>query len=205
MLTKEQVLAFVNGALNRGRTTIDTELLAVLKDLSALHVLRDVDTTQTIDNASPDHWNLNYPDNALGTEQAIIQVTLTDTSGLVSEPLRTLKGGFKEYLRLMGGNQAASVSVPHYQCCVNRTIYVLPPPAGSYAATIYYYRYHDEDLSLIEFEDNWENAIKYGVTAEVAGLAGLEKYAAGQFWLARYAAEKEKQRIAIPRDAAIVE
>jgi hypothetical protein len=191
MILKSEVLTFVNSVLRRNETNIDEQIQIVVDDLAAMHVLTDTDDTQSFDNAD---FMLDYPTDALETEEAIISVTLT-VNGYRSKPLTVIPGGWQEYLRKCSGNLTAARSVVYEMLPQSPYIYLLPPPSQSGTASIYYYKRHSAVGTTLDFSDPWKNCIKFGAASQVAAKYGLNSYNAFTAWDAQYQREKVKQKI----------
>jgi len=189
-ITAAEIVTFVNAVLNRAETTstIEQDILAVLRDLAGLYTIKATDTSQSLTSSST---YLAYPTASLDSEGAIISVVLTDSASVDYPPLDLLSGGWVEYLGRMQDYTGSSRSVPGYMACHDRKIYLWPPPSSAYTSSIVYFKRHDEDAADIEFSEDWRNAIYYGCAMQVALHRGLDP--ALNRWMAMYEREKKRQ------------
>lgn len=199
-ITKANLLSFANVALDAeySGTQLDEAIKLVLDDLSKLHALLAEDTSQSL--VTDDRY-LEYPSDALETDQAIKSVTLTGTGNVLYDSLRYLPGGWDAYQSLMEYHNTANNGVPRYRVIHDKRMYLWPPPDGAYSASIWYYKLH-QDISLgIEFDDNWATAIKYGTVSFWAMLKSSADLMA--IWEPRYREERERCRLRVPRETEI--
>jgi len=199
-ILKADILAFVNEALEAAYsgTDLDVAIQLALDDLAAMHVLKDEDTSQSATLAT---YSLDYPTDALGTEQAIISVVLTSSAGVRGAPLRHLPGGWRAYNELMEAFSASSGSVPAYKVCHDRKIWLYPAPDGTYTADIWYYKNAQAVALDIEFDDEWGKAVKYGSAYFKALLQNSVNLL--NLWRPLYMEEREACRLRIPRDVML--
>ena len=201
-ITKAEILAFVNRVLHREETDIDAELRLLVDDLADLHCLRAVQATQTLTSTS-DH--LAYPSDALCTEAAILSLQLRSPAGVWDAPLKPWAAGWPDHCRFYEGNPSRSTPERYatQEVLGEWRIYIDPRPASDRVAWIHYYRRHGAIGTNLEFPDDWRRAVYFGAAMEVAATYGLANGVA--LWGARYNQEKEKRRILMPSEPAIME
>jgi hypothetical protein len=182
--------------LSRAETeaSITPDITVILGELAGMYVLDATDATQTLTVAS---YYLTYPTDALDSEQAIQEVVLTDSSSVQLEPLDVLARGWHEYCQLMKSFASGDRSTPTQYIAHDRKIYLYPAPNGTYTTSITYYKRHPAGVSNIVFSGDWDNAMRYGVVAQVCLHYGLD--AAYAKWYPRYREEAERQRISHSR------
>jgi hypothetical protein len=197
-ILKSEILAFVNEALEAAYsgTDLDVAIQLALDDLAALHVLRAEDTSQSATLAT---FSLNYPTAALDTEQAILSVVLTDSSGVRGAPLKHLPGGWRAYNELMEAFSTASGSTPAYKVCHDRKIWLYPAPDGTYTSSLWYFKRAQALASGIELEDTWRTCIYFGAAYFKALL--MHEVNLLNTWGPQYANEKSQMRLTIQRDS----
>ena len=201
-ITKAEILAFTNSRLQRADTasSIEESIKMILRDISSYYVLEDTDTSQSLTSSS---MSLDYPSDALDGEQAIKSVILTDSSSIQQAPLEYIKGGWRDYNRLLDQFVEGSRSYPSNMTIYGRTIYLWPPPSASYTVSIEYFKRHAETVDTIEYSEDWRNTILFGVTREVA----YDNKMGDQIvlWENRYMIERDRQINLHRNDVAIVE
>lgn len=190
------LVTFCNAMLARSETLagITEDITVILGELASMYVLDANDATQTLTLAS---YYLTYPTNALDGEQAIQQVVLTDSSGVRMEPLDVLAQSWHEYCQLMKSFGSGDRSTPSQYIAHDRKIYLYPAPSSSYTTSIDYYKRHPAGVSSIVFSSDWDNAMRFGVTRQVAVHFGMDAQIAR--WEPRYQAERMLQQIAHSR------
>ena len=143
---KSVIVAFVNTAYKASFTAdaIDEYLQMLADDLSEMHVLEKEDTSQTLTSSTD---TLSYPSDALGTEQAIISITLT-SGGTLQGPLKHLIGGWTEMQKLLKNNTRG---LPKYYAIRGNLIHLYPKPGNTYTTSIWHYRAHAAIGSSFEF------------------------------------------------------
>ena len=196
-ILKADILSYVNAAFATALTDIDLYIQLALDDLSKMHCLVDQDTSQTL--ADGDEY-LDYPSDALDTDQSIISVELTDSSSVRQGSLRRLRGGWDEYIRLMKRSSICT-GLPGWMVTHDLKIYVLPTAGASYTSEIHYYKLHQAVDSGVEFRDDWATAIKLGTAYQYALLSGSAEYLA--LYEGRYLVERENMRRTISRELMI--
>ena len=196
-ILKAEIIAYVNAALGKSYSgsDLDIQIKAALDDLANMHVLTGTDTSQTLANGDT---YLTYPSDSLETKQAIRSIKLTDSNSLQLAPLKQLRGGYKEYLRLMESFSTASRSEPAWYAHQDGRLYLWTPPGGSYTVEIRYYKLAQAVDSGIEFPESWRNAIYFGTIYQKA-LLGADSVYRDQ-WEPRYYGEKANCRLRIPRE-----
>lgn len=199
-ISKSTILSFANRGLegSYSGTELDIEIQEALDDLAQMHVLEGQDTSQALAAGTT---YLSYPSTCLDSEQAIIDVTITDDDGLQQPPLVPLPGGWAEYANLMTHYNSTQRSTPGYYVVRNRRLYVYPVPSSAYTTSIRYYRRHQALASGIEFDDSWQQAIQYGTLYFFHLLAESQEGMA--IWQPKYYEEKERRRLHIPRSPYI--
>ena len=199
-ITKASILTFVNAAFSAAKTGSDLDIYIqeALDDLSKMHGLKDEDTTQTLVSGTT---YLDYPDDALDTDQAIITVELTDSSSVRQGSLRRLRGGWDEYIRLMRHVGSSSRTLPTHMLTHDAKIYLYPIPGAAYTSSIWYYKLHQAIDSGVEFRDTWAKAIKYGACYYYSLLSASSEYIS--LWEGRFLVEKENMRRTISRELMI--
>lgn len=200
-ITQAEILAFVNKAVGEGTysgTDLDIEIQMALDDLSSMHCIEDEDTSQSVTNAS---YYLDYPTRCIPTEQAIIGVVLTNSSGVVCAPLKHLPGGLNEYNRLMEAFSMSARSTPEWMVRQDQRIYLYPPPDDTYTSSIRCYVRHQPIADGVEFYDDWRTAVYFGAVYYTALLMNATELL--NLWESRYYTEREKMRRTISRPTAI--
>jgi len=187
-IDKADILTFVNAKLRLHETDIDGDIIRVLRTLSKYHILKGNDTSLSVSSSD---MSLAYPSDALADAQAIISVTLTDSSSDRQAPLKHLLGGWDEYQLQMRSFNDGARSTPHWYVCANRHIYLLPAPDGTYTVDLWYYKRHAKSADAIEFDEDWETAIQFGAAFEVA--CGHKMKDAMTLWGARFNNEVDDQ------------
>ena len=188
------VLTFVNNVLRRQETDIDTELQTVLDDLSQGPYIEAVDEEQSL--VTGDEY-LAQPDRYF----SMISIVLNNGSSDLA-PLKAFPGGYKAYRDQLGDVESVYVSNPVYYTKWGSVIWLFPIPAQSYTVRIDYYKVHDQDVSTIEFNDEWRRAIYFGTALEVALKRKMPD--AINIYNTRYEVEKERQRLAHPGQVRVI-
>lgn len=159
-ILKADILTRVNSRLQLAETNIDAQIQEILDDLSEEDLLEDTDVTQTLVTDSP---TLNEPTGF----RALIDIVLTITSsGSEQFPLIPLKRGIVQYDQLRHNDN--SVGIPRHFANSNGKFFLWRPANQAFSSLIRYYKDHPQDVSNIEFGDNFRNAINAGVTMKVA-------------------------------------
>lgn len=201
-ITHAEILATVNEAFETtyAAANIANALRMALNDLSRMHVLKAEDTSQSTSTSTV---YLDYPSDALNTDQAIISVQLTDSNGVDQGRLQRLRGGWREYRSQMEEFNTSHRSEPSHFVTHDRRIYLFVPPGAVYTTSIWYYRRHPElttDGTSV-FEDEWQTAIEFGTIRYKAMLLHDRKFL--NIYDPIYRDEKEQMRLQIPREPSI--
>ena len=193
---KSVIVAFVNTAYKASFTAdaIDEHLQMLADDLSEMHVLEKEDTSQTLTSSTD---TLSYPSDALGTEQAIISVTLT-SGGTLQGPLKHLIGGWTEMQKLLKNNTRG---LPKYYAIRGNLIHLYPKPGNTYTTSIWYYQAHAALTTSFTFPADWTLTLKYGAMYFLGLMSENDNLI--RIWEARYLAKKEERRVSIPRETQI--
>lgn len=181
-IAKANILTFVNDALNRSETDIDTQIQAVLDELSDNNLLEAQDTDQSL--SSSDTY-LDEPSDF----KDLIAIVLNDGT-YDGEPLKRLSR--IEYLRRMEDEATSDYDEPEYYSHFNGKFYIYHPSDGDYTATIDYYKRHAQNVDSIEFGDEFTNCINFGAAYYVACKYRLSNYIA--IWGPKYYHEIDVKR-----------
>lgn len=137
--------------------------------------------------------------NTLTVEAAGATVTIM-ANGSEQFPLIALPGGHAEYRMLRHNDN--STGIPRHRSNFNGKWFLWRPPNQAFTANIEFYKNHAQDVSSIEFDDNFKNAIFAGSTYRVALEKGRTRMI--RQWLPIYEDAKDKRRQAMPRNPHIV-
>ncbi|KKN74429.1 hypothetical protein LCGC14_0390490 [marine sediment metagenome] len=155
-IAKADILTEVNDNLQTALTDIDKFIQKTLDDLSEEDLLVDTDATQTLTSGDT---TLNEPTGF----RALVNIVLTITSsGSEQFPLMGLKGGHQEYRKLRHND--SSTGIPRWFSNFDEQFFLWRPANQAYTTLIEYYKDHPQDVSDIEFGDNFRNAIYAGAT-----------------------------------------
>lgn len=177
-ITAADILAMVNSRLSRSETSIDTELVDALQDLSVRGDF--IESTVAV-----------YPvdgDEAVAAPsriRSIESIECVDSDGNFCDPLEPIT--MAELTRKVGYD--STEGTPLYYARFGSNLFLYPICDDSYVLTVYYYSYHAASTT-VEFDDRFREAIACKVTAEVA--RGLEMYVDADKWMAQYAIEVAK-------------
>jgi len=191
-IAKDDILTFVNSALKRTETDIDSVIQLVLDDLSEENLLQAEDTTQSLASSGND---ADYPTGY----KELIEIVLNDGT-YDGQPLEVISR--VEYLRKMKGVISADYAEPEWVNEFNKKFYFVYPADGTYTVKIYYYKYHAQDVDNIEFGDEFEMALKFGTAFFYACMKGLSRYIA--IWGPLYQAKKAAREANKPPRAYVV-
>jgi len=151
-MTKAEILTAVQNRTARGSTitSIDTELLAVLIDITARHPFLKSSEAQswTSGTASKD-----FPTGA----NRILMVTCQLTAGGDTDPLIEIP--FSKYL---DKNRSSDSGVPQYWSVYNNEIYLYPKANDTYTVTVYYSYIHPTSLVSILLGEAFRECVTEG-------------------------------------------
>lgn len=197
-IAKADIITFHNearkGALAADSTSLDVAIQLCLNDLSNHNFLKSSDTTQTLTDTST---TLAYPD--LYKDLIDGGIILND-GNCDLEPLTRIS--WREYRDLMVNFNSGLRSAPKTYAEQNKLFYLYAPPGQSYTATIWFFKYHAQDIANIEFGEDFRNAICFGTVYYKALLQGNPKYMAN--WLPIYEREKNMRRICQYEQPAVI-
>ena len=188
-IAKSEIITFWNqcrkGALAAGATDLDEALQVCLDDLSNHNFLKSSDTSQALTSTST---TLAYP--ALFKSLMDGGIILNDGSYDLN-PLTRIS--WREYREFMVSFNSGLRSVPRQYAEQNKLFYLYTPPGAAYTTAIWFWKYHGQDVSAIEFSDEFRNAIKYGTVYFKSAMQGNMKYAS--MWQGMYEREKQTRRL----------
>ncbi|MDD4924289.1 MAG: hypothetical protein PHF74_05590 [Dehalococcoidales bacterium] len=164
-MTKSEILAATK--IRTGRTDltdIDTELYAVLVDMTARHAFLKDSATQALADGTP---NYAFPTNA--NRILFVTESLTSNASDDTEPVREIS--FNDYLYLK--QSASDEGEPEYYAVFNKYLYFYPTPNTTYTATIYYQKLHPSDLDSILLGDEYKECVIEGVCFKVMEGLGI--------------------------------
>lgn len=197
-ITKSEIITFWNqarkGSLAVTATTLDVAIQLCLNDLSNSNFLKSSDTTQTLTSTST---TLAYP--ALYKDLMDGGIILNDGS-FDLEPLTRIS--WRDYRNLMTSFNSGLRSTPKVYAEQNKLFYLYAPPGQAYTTTIWYFKYHAQNVAAIEFEEEFRNAVYFGTTFFKSQLQGNQKYMG--IWLPIYEREKQMRRMCQYQQPAIV-
>ena len=123
-ITKAEILAHLNGELNRTETDIDQHILAAMKDLSLQDDFLWVETTvDTIDTRPYYSLPLDY--------KSLLSIKIDDENSL-----ELIDWG--EYQMLIANETSADHNLPTKFCIHGGFWYAYPTPDDAYEATLFY-------------------------------------------------------------------
>jgi hypothetical protein len=196
MITKANIIAFVNEALRlklgSTSTELDIAIQTCLNDLSNANLLPAEDTAQTL---ILDSKTLDYPT----AFKQLISIVLNDGTYDL-EPLRAIPGGMTEYGRLM--KNFSSGSEPTHYTEFNKKFYLWTPSGGAYTAKIKHYKFHAQSVASIEFGDEFSNAICWGTALFKAVMTQRTELI--QNLAQMYGGEKEIRRLEMPIEPFVI-
>ncbi len=159
VITKANIIADVNENLEDEFSTTGTDLdraiLKTLTDMSNRSLLVGTDSDQTLEEGN---LTLEYPTGFRG----VINITLTDGSGINKAPLTALPQGHKQYRELREND--SSTGLPEWYSKFNEQFHLWRPPSEAFTALIEYYKNHPKDVANIEFDTTFENLMFAGTT-----------------------------------------
>jgi hypothetical protein len=177
-------------------TDLDNAINMCLKDLSQPENC-PLDAEDADQSLAANGATLNHPTDYVG----LIAITLTNASSVADAPLTKLKGGHKEYRRLMDND--SSLGQPEWFSSFNGKFYVWRNSNGAYTVRIEYLRTHPEEPANILYGEDARLAIYAGVCYYKAML--MKKTSAINVWGPEYAKEKGKLRASWPEQPSIAE
>ena len=160
-ISKSDVLDFVNEKLHRSETDIDDEIQRVLDNLADANLLVGSDTGTITSNYDT---TIDLPTNF----KQMISLRLNDGSN-DGAPLIRIPGGIRGYRERQA--DGLDYGEPEYYAEFNGKCYLDPACDGAYTPYFEFYSYHPPlsgDTGNILFGGEFDRAIKYGVTFEVA-------------------------------------
>jgi len=197
-ITKAEIITFHNearkGALAADSTSLDVAIQLCLNDLSNQNFLKSSDTTQALNSTST---TLSYPDLYKDLMEGGI---ILNDGNYDLEPLTRIS--WREYRDLMVNFNSGLRSAPKVYAEQNKLFYLFAPPGQSYTTTIWFFKYHAQDVSNIEFGEEFRNAVYFGTVFYKAQLQGNPKYIAN--WQPIYEREKNMRRMCMYQQPAIV-
>ncbi len=122
-------------------------------------------------------------------------LNLADTE----EPLIAFSDGWDGYQRAM--SESVSKRTPEFYVENNGKVYVYPPSDTDYGVLLEYQKYDDQDDTVIEFGDEFSNALKFGSLYFYAMMKSRERYL--NIWGPKYEHEKEMRRLNMNRQPNI--
>jgi hypothetical protein len=164
-MTKAEILAVIKTRTGRtDLTDIDSELLAVLIDMTARHAfLKSSEEQSWVDGTA----SYDFPDNA----NKILDITEKLTSASAGDTTRVSKISFRDYLnRNIGANDEGE---PQYYAVYNKKIYVYPTPNDTYTGTVYYQYLHPSDLDNILLDDEFKECVVEGTCFKIMEGLGI--------------------------------
>ncbi len=161
-ITKAQVLDVVNGRLNRAETSIDTELLWALVDISGRE---DFITREAYRNTEAGKKDYGLPENF--REMKLLQIW---DGSRFTEPLNKLT--FNQY-RLLATSIDEATDPTDFTVEQN-VLWVFPTPNRAVELRMFYTIYHPDDLDDILFPDQFREAVYQGTLMKVAEKYGLK-------------------------------
>lgn len=185
-MTEETIRTFVNAVLLKSFTVnqIDAAILATLNDLTKFNLL-----TQT----TPASFSKVDGDNTLDLPadfKKVISITPTAGSGVQTEALLPIPGGFKEYKQWNANNNVNFRSTPQYFVKHAGKMYIWPTLNASFTFEMEYYKNHAQSTGTIEFGSDFTNAVNYGAAYHAALFRKLTTYLA--IWRPIYTEERAR-------------
>ena len=171
MITKAEIITFWNearkGALVSGSNVLDVAIQLCLNDLSNHNFLKSSDTTQTLTSTDT---TLAYPT----LYKSLIDggIILNDGS-FDLEPLTRIS--WRDYRNAMTSFNAGLRSTPKVYAEQNKLFYLYAPPGQSYTTTLWFFKYHAQNVTDIEFKEEFRNAVYFGTTFFKSQLQGNQK------------------------------
>jgi hypothetical protein len=177
-IAKAEILAEVNANTERAETSIDTELLKVLLDISSRGAF--------------------FPTQASGTLAGDTDIITRPTDAAVIEYIH-----FPDDAVLLPQITFAEYQQQALEGYAERgdTLYISPKSSSSRSYTIYYNKKHDEDVENIEFGEEAREAIVAGVCAKV--LRKYSRFDVASAWELIYESEIRKLVDNLPDDPPI--
>lgn len=197
-ILKASIVSFVNNRLNENFSAdeIDDEILTTLDDLASFNLLTsDTATVAAVSGAT----SIAVPDDF----KMLITITPIDASNNQLRPLVAFEGGFEAYKRSLTTPGDTIRDRPHSYVKKGNLFFVYPTLSGSFTFDIDYYRHHPDDLSDIQFNDSFRNAIKFGAAYYTALFRNKVTYI--NLWRPIYQEERQKQIMLNLPEPAIVE
>ena len=172
---------------------IDEELRSVLYDISS----RDdfLPTTGTITTA----------DGTSSYDEPSLCRRIVDIARSGGNKLKRIS--FDHYQRTIENSSSISTGEPLRYALFNNDVYVYPEPDDTYSFTVYYYKFHGNDLTAIEFNGRFREAIYSGVLALLwQGQLSANQQAGNLYGLnnQRYEEEISKRQHAIKREIKLI-
>lgn len=159
-ITKANILTEVQNRTGRGSSVddIDVELLAIMKEVS-VRVSGAMETTGTVTVAASGA-SIAWPSDAIQID------AITDPDGKILEIMP-----IKQLLTLHEADSGDAATITNY-AEYKEHIYVQPTPTAETILTVYY-RYEEDDVDSIGFDDCFKEALIEGVCHKVELGVGL--------------------------------
>ena len=157
-MTEITIRTFVNLALQKefAANEIDNAIIAALNDLTKFNLLT---ATSPAEFAKVDGDNtLDLPADF----KKVISITPTAGSGVQTEALLPIPGGFKEYKQWNANNNVNFRSTPQYFVKHADKMYFWPTLNASFTFEMEYYKNHAQSTATIEFGSDFTNAVNFG-------------------------------------------
>lgn len=163
-MDEETIRTFVNTALKKeyAANEIDNAIIATLNDLTKFNLLTQT-TPASFSKVDGDN-TLDLPDDF----KKVISITPTAGSGVQTEALLPIPGGFKEYKQWNANNNVNFRSTPQYFVKHAGKMYVWPTLNASFDFEMEYYKNHAQSTGTIEFGSDFTNAVNYGAAYHAA-------------------------------------
>lgn len=201
---KTNILTFIDEKLNRKGVDdiadILDEINIVLKDLSKRAKWPDLYRSNVeADRSSISEGNsaISFPTGFRVLDKIVINDGTND-----GRPLTEIT--FEKWLRYREDESSSGYNEPKRFARRGKKWYPDPIPNTDYTAKYWFWRHHPVttgDTEDILFGDEFDIALKYGVTAEVARTYGRERYIA--IWEPRFEIEVNKLRPLADRDITL--
>ena len=150
-ILKAEVLTVVNERLGRAETSIDTELLSALYDISTRGNFILVTSDQTLTVGDEDY---NFP---TGMKQLLNCYITVGKDGKRTEPLTKMP--WAGYLTYRADEGTSDRDEPEYYAIHNEIIYPYPVPDATYTLRMYYAIYHPNTVATISFGEPFRESV----------------------------------------------